>query len=216
MLKSGDGALLPTLCATTFDQRRSARGDARAALQPAQGDLRPVRTRHAADRGLARIARGRGPARRLWEDLHRGERGHRSDQHRRGFCRWPTAPIRSTTCISLPIAPPDMGRNPGRAAKNSTILIDATLKHSAPPLPSRREFMERAQTIWEELAAAITPQPPWHGYSLGDWSQLVGLCANAPWRASGSNRRGNVRPATRRIDPRDAGARGRKGKESKD
>ena len=53
--EGGDGALLLHASArTAFDQRRSARGDARAALQPAQGDLRPVRTRHAADRGLAR------------------------------------------------------------------------------------------------------------------------------------------------------------------
>ena len=36
-----------------------ARGDARAAVQSAQGDLRAVRTRHAADRGLARLCRAR-------------------------------------------------------------------------------------------------------------------------------------------------------------
>ena len=66
------------------DQGRAPRGDARAAVQPAQGDLRAVRARHAAHRGLARAARRRDAARRLRQDLHRGERGHRSDQHRRG------------------------------------------------------------------------------------------------------------------------------------
>ena len=33
--------------------------------------------------------------------------------------------------------------------------------------------MERAREIWEELGfPAITPQPPWHGYELGDWANL--------------------------------------------
>ena len=31
--------------------------------------------------------------------------------------------------------------------------------------------MERARTIWKELGLpALTVRPPWHGYSLGDWS----------------------------------------------
>ncbi len=57
--------------------------------------------------------------------------------------------------------------------EDSGLLIDATLKHSAPPLAlPAREFMERARAIWQELQLpALTPQPPWHGYSLGDWSQ---------------------------------------------
>jgi UbiD family decarboxylase len=55
--------------------------------------------------------------------------------------------------------------------EDSTLLIDATMKGDMPPLAlPKREFMERAKTIWDELGLpALRPQPPWHGYSLGDW-----------------------------------------------
>src|SRR5215831_5175375 len=48
----------------------------------------------------------------------------------------------------------------GAHGEESTLMIDATLKHSAPPLAlPAREFMERARAIWEELKLpAITPQ----------------------------------------------------------
>jgi 4-hydroxy-3-polyprenylbenzoate decarboxylase len=54
---------------------------------------------------------------------------------------------------------------------DSTLLIDATMKSTMPPLAlPKREYMERAQKIWEELGLpALRPQAPWHGYSLGDW-----------------------------------------------
>src|SRR5262252_6824401 len=57
-------------------------------------------------------------------------------------------------------------------SEESTLLIDATLKHVAPPLAlPGREFMEHAKSIWQELGLpALSPQPPWHGYSLGDWA----------------------------------------------
>jgi len=33
-----------------------------------------------------------------------------------------------------------------------------------------KEYMERAKAIWEELGLPrLRPQPPWFGYSLGDW-----------------------------------------------
>jgi 4-hydroxy-3-polyprenylbenzoate decarboxylase len=54
----------------------------------------------------------------------------------------------------------------------STMLIDATLKYDLPPvaLPTK-EFMERAKELWEELGLPpLTPESPWHGYSLGDWN----------------------------------------------
>lgn len=55
--------------------------------------------------------------------------------------------------------------------EDSTLLIDATMKGDMPPLAlPKREFMERAKAIWEELGLpALSPQAPWHGYSLGDW-----------------------------------------------
>ena len=55
--------------------------------------------------------------------------------------------------------------------EDSTLLVDATMKSDMPPLAlPKREYMERAKAIWEELGLpALRPQPPWHGYSLGDW-----------------------------------------------
>lgn len=33
--------------------------------------------------------------------------------------------------------------------------------------------MERAKAIWEELdMPRLTPQSPWHGYSLGAWHEI--------------------------------------------
>src|SRR5262249_56048623 len=58
------------------------------------------------------------------------------------------------------------GPKSGPRGEESTLLIDATLKGTAPPLAlPAREFMERARVIWEELKLpALAPQPPWHGY----------------------------------------------------
>ena len=55
--------------------------------------------------------------------------------------------------------------------KDSTLLIDATMKSPMPPLAlPKQEYMEKARGIWEELGLpALKPQPPWFGYSLGDW-----------------------------------------------
>jgi 4-hydroxy-3-polyprenylbenzoate decarboxylase len=55
--------------------------------------------------------------------------------------------------------------------EDSTLLMDATMKSDMPPLAlPKREFMERAKTIWDELGLPpVRPQPPWFGYSLGDW-----------------------------------------------
>ena len=55
--------------------------------------------------------------------------------------------------------------------RDSTMLIDATMKSDMPPLAlPKQEYMERARGIWEELGLpTLRPQPPWFGYSLGDW-----------------------------------------------
>ena len=52
------------------------------------------------------------------------------------------------------------------------MLIDATLKDDFPPIAlPKREYMENAKAIWEELGLpALKPEAPWFGYSLGDWS----------------------------------------------
>ena len=45
-----------------------------------------------------------------------------------------------------------------------------------PPLAlPKRDYMERAKGIWEELGLPpLRPQPPWFGYSLGDWLPRMG------------------------------------------
>jgi len=55
----------------------------------------------------------------------------------------------------------------------SSLLIDATRKADFPPLSlPKREYMERARKIWEELGLPrLEPQEPWHGYFLGLWPE---------------------------------------------
>ena len=67
------------------------------------------------------------------------------------------------------------GHGPKREHKgeeDSTLLIDATMKSPMPPLAlPAREYMEGAKALWERLGLAkLKPESPWHGYSLGDWS----------------------------------------------
>jgi 4-hydroxy-3-polyprenylbenzoate decarboxylase len=98
------------------------------------------------------------------------------------------------------------GPKSGNSKYESTILVDATLKHSAPPLAlPAREFMERSLGIWKELGLpAITPQAPWHGYSLGDWADdweaNARRAVQGDWELNGQNtlarRRGGVTPET--------------------
>lgn len=55
----------------------------------------------------------------------------------------------------------------------SAMLMDATMKQPMPPLAlPKKEFMENAKLLWERLGLpALKPEAPWHGYSLGDWSE---------------------------------------------
>jgi 4-hydroxy-3-polyprenylbenzoate decarboxylase len=98
------------------------------------------------------------------------------------------------------------GPKTGVRDEDSTLLIDATLKGTAPPLAlPAREFMENARKIWEELKLpALSPQPPWHGYSLGDWADdwetFARRAVRGEWEANGrdtfARRRGGVTPET--------------------
>ena len=56
--------------------------------------------------------------------------------------------------------------------EDASVLIDATLKEDFPPISlPKREYMERARVIWEELGLPkLKPEAPWFGYSLGEWS----------------------------------------------
>lgn len=70
----------------------------------------------------------------------------------------------------------DAGHGPkgrdGARPEESTLLIDATLKREMAPLAlPKREYMERAQELWGELGLpSLQPESPWHGYSMGDWT----------------------------------------------
>ncbi len=116
---------------------------------------------------------------------------------------------RSSPVEDVHIAPHrSAGHGPKSGPRNeeSSLLIDATLKHTAPPLalPAQR-FMEGARAIWQELGLpSLTPQPPWHGYSLGDWSESWDVYAQralaGKWEQSGeetfARRRGGLIPET--------------------
>jgi len=56
--------------------------------------------------------------------------------------------------------------------EDATLLMDATMKEDLPPLAlPKREYMERAKQVWEELGLPkLRPQSPWFGSTLGgDW-----------------------------------------------
>ncbi len=57
--------------------------------------------------------------------------------------------------------------------QDSTLLINATMKSKMPPLAlPTRPYMEKAKELWERLGLEdLKPESPWHGYSLGDWSE---------------------------------------------
>lgn len=89
---------------------------------------------------------------------------------------------------------------------NSTLMIDATLKHVMPPiaLPTK-PYMERALELWRQLKLPpIAFQAPWHGYLLGDWSDSWEKFAQnaiaGKWEENGldtfARRRGGLKPET--------------------
>ena len=68
------------------------------------------------------------------------------------------------------------GHGPRREHKgeeDSTLLIDATMKSAMPPLAlPTQPYMEAGKALWERLGLPeLRPETPWHGYSLGDWSE---------------------------------------------
>jgi UbiD family decarboxylase len=91
--------------------------------------------------------------------------------------------------------------------EDATLLIDATMKGDMPPLAlPKREYMERARAIWQELGLpALRPQAPWHGYSLGDWLPQWDAAAERAvkglylenGRLSAARRRRGLKPETK-------------------
>ena len=69
--------------------------------------------------------------------------------------------------------PPGVPTHVSRMASSHALLIHATRPWAYPPVSlPRKEFMERAKEIWEELGfPELKPRMPWYGYSLGAWTQ---------------------------------------------
>jgi len=91
---------------------------------------------------------------------------------------------RANPALDIQILPHrDQGHGP-RSKRNSgedaAVLIDATMKEAFPPISlPKREYMERAKTIWEELGLPkLKPEAPWYGYSLGEWPEDLARAAD--------------------------------------
>jgi hypothetical protein len=84
---------------------------------------------------------------------------------------------------------------------DSLMLINATLKEPYPPVAlPKREYMERAKELWEELGLPkLKPEAPWYGYSLGDWSES--LQAESDLALRGGYWETGAKQAERRIPP---------------
>ncbi len=105
------------------------------------------------------------------------------------------------------------GSQYGSRAADSTLLIDATIKGAMPPLAlPRKEFMDRAQALWAELKLPpIALKTPWHGYTLGKWTENWELfaqrAARSEWENNGQatkqRQRGGLTPETMvwRVEP---------------
>jgi UbiD family decarboxylase len=85
---------------------------------------------------------------------------------------------RATPHLDVQILPHrDKGHGPKSDTRGgreeATMLIDATLKADMPPVAlPKREYMEHAKDLWEKLGLPpLTPEAPWYGYSLGDWTE---------------------------------------------
>jgi UbiD family decarboxylase len=93
------------------------------------------------------------------------------------------------------------GAQYGPGHEDSIMLIDATLKRPMPPLAlPGREFMEGARMIWQELGLPpLTAHAPWHGYSLGNWSERWSSYARrtvaGAWEETGAETNAKRRPS---------------------
>ena len=90
------------------------------------------------------------------------------------------------------------------------------MKSDMPPLAlPKQEYMERAKKIWERLGLpALRPQPPWFGYSLGDWQPQWDAAAERAasgrylenGRISEGQRRKGLKPETKFRPGEDEGS----------
>jgi UbiD family decarboxylase len=68
--------------------------------------------------------------------------------------------------------PQDVARKQKEPPATSSVMINATRKWDYPPVSlPKKEFMEKARIIWEEEGLPpLKDTSPWHGYSLGYWT----------------------------------------------
>jgi UbiD family decarboxylase len=103
-------------------------------------------------------------------------------EHVMSAVAWRAQPYRDCQVIDAPlsaldpsVAPPDAARGlwGNIIPRSSALLIDATMSWPYPPISlPKREFMENAIKIWEELQfPPITLKDPWFGIMLGQWTQ---------------------------------------------
>src|SRR5580704_8106196 len=100
----------------------------------------------------------------------------------------------------------DQGSQYSSSGRASKLLIDATQKGPMPPLAlPKKEFMERAQALWERLdLPPIALKAPWHGYPLGDWidrwDTYAERAVSGAWEESGketlARQRSGLKPET--------------------
>jgi UbiD family decarboxylase len=98
------------------------------------------------------------------------------------------------------------GAQYGPEQSDSSMLIDATRKRPMAPLAlPTREHMEHARELWERLGLQpLTVTSPWHGYHLGDWTEVweefARRAAAGDWEITGietlARQRGGVMPET--------------------
>jgi 4-hydroxy-3-polyprenylbenzoate decarboxylase len=98
--------------------------------------------------------------------------------------------------------------------EDSTLLMDATMKEVLPPLAlPKREYMERAKALWEELGLPrLKPQSPWFGAADGDWlprwDEAAKRAAHGDYlengRISERQQRAGLKPETRFRPDEDA------------
>jgi UbiD family decarboxylase len=88
----------------------------------------------------------------------------------------------------------------GGTQLDSALLIDATMKQAMPPLAlPKREYMENAKALWEKLGLpTLRPEPPWFGYSLGDWDETWDDNARVAARGEWAGRSESYRRRRRR------------------
>ncbi len=93
--------------------------------------------------------------------------------------------------LMMPFRRGVQGAQYGSGQSDSSLLIDATRKSLMPPLAlPAREYMEGARKLWDELGLPALKTPsPWHGYTLGKWSdtweRFAQRAVKGDWEANG-------------------------------